>query len=1241
MMMSGTMWRLVCVAIWVFILLGQKISGNDDPNVPEQRVKLDKPTMEMWAKKFGTKLFEFSKEYAGLDFLKTEFEEKHKDTVRIDTIDGLQLVRDMATKMEDMLSYKVDAVGRIVAEAEKAHVLHKYDNDTKFRYFNAMLINEPFENDTEDSLRLMFDLEENEHFDNLLINTTISTVQVATNVYNLAPEILNGINETESLDKVFIANYEQDPTLTWQYFGSKYGFFRNFPGAKWTMNEKGLDLFDCRKRGWYIQAATSPKDIVILMDASGSMTGLRMEIARHTVRVVIKTLSDDDFFNVIVFNTESKAIQDCFNGTLVQANSDNKELILGELDGFKPGGIADFSQALIEGFTLLKNFNKTDRGANCNQAIMVITDGATVYHKEVFDEYNKEKKVRIFTYLIGREIADSGVVRRMACDNKGYYTQIATIADVEENAVKYIHVLSRPMVIQQDHNTVWTNVYMDTAGLQLMTSVAQPVFNKKPEEKSEGILLGVAGVDVPIFEMLKLTPAYKLGVNGYPFGITNNGYLLFHPDLRPKYGPGECTKPTYNSVDLAEVELSDPDEREYHRDSQELEQNQIYNTSSFSGPEWELRKNMVDRNTNKQTMEVWKYISSMHSFVLNDVAKRRIAKRTNHYYYVPLKRTPFSLGIVLAGDTGHNVLMGPDTFKKVGNRTVGDLCPITEGQDCCTACEYLLSDRDSTVTVAKWQYCRLNNSEIKTFTREENVIRYLNASVTSIGVLSSKCDHELINHLLFDASLTKGLVKHWLDLFSEQNLDPEPSMENSTDVSNETTTGMSSTDAPTTARMMTTESFVNITESNTANNESWRFGVLSADDILIVFVGTKGGLTRTYMNPALNHTDASLNFTWDYPNTIEEEYYQRAAEVPKDNFVYSVPYADEIDYLVDLSDVLVTASVAFRVTKDRKDAIAAALGYKMRQTALWELLSATSLERHKDCNSRRKDCDLNCESDEIECVIIDNNGYIVASKHDTEIGNHFARYDKNKYLFRYMLDEKVSIFETKELVDYQAMCNKPENTEGAASHLLSPFLSFTGLLSWWAEQFILFLLHLNFYHDWDESYVEAQPNTQKCEEAANGGHSGGGEVGQYESCDEVQTFFLANFSNLPLHSSASDFCTDDCTKSFSIQKIEYSNLMLIVQDMACECNLMEEWEDFEMEKIELDPRKVEYNETAWCDKLKRQRHRRRPDTCHFQHEDENSTDCGRGSLLRPSTFLITIVCALCRLLNTQLTSLRS
>ena len=26
---------------------------------------------------------------------------------------------------------------------------------------------------------------------------------------------------------------------------------------------------------------------------------------------------------------------------------------------------------------------------------------------------------------------------------------------------------------------------------------------------------------------------FQLGVNGYSYGVNNNGYVLFHPDLRP------------------------------------------------------------------------------------------------------------------------------------------------------------------------------------------------------------------------------------------------------------------------------------------------------------------------------------------------------------------------------------------------------------------------------------------------------------------------------------------------------------------------------------------------------------------------------------------------------------------------------------------------------------------------------------------------------------------------------------
>uniref|UniRef100_A0A8D2LZ66 Calcium voltage-gated channel auxiliary subunit alpha2delta 4 n=1 Tax=Varanus komodoensis TaxID=61221 RepID=A0A8D2LZ66_VARKO len=554
-------------------------------------------------------------------------QKKYKDvepTLKIKEVDGLELVKKFSEEMENMLRRKVEAVERLVEAAEDADLYHEFNSSLVFDYYNAVLINEKDEKDNYVELGDEFILEPNEHFNNLLVNTTYSDIQLPTNVYNKDPDILNGVYMSEALNPVFVDNFERDPTLTWQYFGSSTGFFRLYPGIKWTPDENGVLSFDCRNRGWYIQAATSPKDIVILVDISGSMKGLLLTIAKHTIVTILDTLGENDFVNVIAYNDYVHYIESCFKGILVQADRDNREHFKQLVDELQAKGVGTVNKALTEAFRILREFRDAGQGGLCNQAIMLITDGAMEDYKYVFEKFNwPDRKVRVFTYLIGREVSFASNVKWIACNNKGYYTQISTLADVQENVMEYLHVLSRPMVINHDHDIIWTEAYMDSAlfasqaqSLLLMTTVAMPVFSKKNETRSHGILLGVVGSDVPLRELLKLAPRYK-----YKEG----------KKLKPK--------PNYNSVDLSEVEWEDVDET--------------------------LRTAMINGETGYLSMDVKVPVDK----------GKRVLFLTNDYFFTDISGTPFSLGVVLSRGYGEYILLGNTSVEEGRIYCITDIDP--------------------------------------------------------------------------------------------------------------------------------------------------------------------------------------------------------------------------------------------------------------------------------------------------------------------------------------------------------------------------------------------------------------------------------------------------------------------------------------------------------------------------------------------------------------------------------------
>ncbi|MEQ2304236.1 Voltage-dependent calcium channel subunit alpha-2/delta-4, partial [Ameca splendens] len=194
----------------------------------EAQMKIPPETVQQWASVFSVELQDFTTKYSGSLLLQKKLKDV-ESIIRIVELNGADFLRDYSEEIERMLGSKMKSVKRLAESAEDADLYHEFNTSLQFDYYNSMLINTIDENGNYVELGGEFPLEENEHFNNLPVNTLQSNIQVPTNVYNKDPKLLNAIYNSEALNDVYINNFQRDPTLTWQYFGSSFGFFRIYP----------------------------------------------------------------------------------------------------------------------------------------------------------------------------------------------------------------------------------------------------------------------------------------------------------------------------------------------------------------------------------------------------------------------------------------------------------------------------------------------------------------------------------------------------------------------------------------------------------------------------------------------------------------------------------------------------------------------------------------------------------------------------------------------------------------------------------------------------------------------------------------------------------------------------------------------------------------------------------------------------------------------------------------------------
>lgn len=196
--------------------------------------------------------------------------------------------------------------------------------------------------------------------------------------------------------------------------------------------------WDPRLRPWYATGATGPKDVIIVVDTSGSMQEAnRIAIAVNAVVTVLNTLTWRDFASVILFH---HGVNDVYSDTLVAVtDSERTKMQNWALQRIRAGGGTNFEAGMGQAMDLIQSSVDAGMTSMCEKAILFLTDGVAAYSESAYTSTQQaatRNGVVLFTYALGSG-ADHTVTKRLACENRGVFYAVPDGGDLAGIMSKY------------------------------------------------------------------------------------------------------------------------------------------------------------------------------------------------------------------------------------------------------------------------------------------------------------------------------------------------------------------------------------------------------------------------------------------------------------------------------------------------------------------------------------------------------------------------------------------------------------------------------------------------------------------------------------------------------------------------------------------------------------------------------------------------------------------------------------
>ncbi len=263
-------------------------------------------------------------------------------------------------------------------------------------------------------------------------------VKVESPSHQISAQKVDGKNYSIFFEKARITP-DCDFQLNYEVKAQRMGF--NFLSTQPEKNDKGYFMMMLAPQEIVDAADIVARDIVFVMDVSGSMNGFKIEQTKQAFNFFIDQLNGDDRFGVVSFND---SVQPWRPG-LSSADKESRQAAKDFINVTYAGGGTDIHSALA---TARNMFD----GSPSTKAIVFLTDGEPTNGITNPDQILRDmtqgntRKIRTFTLGVGDNVCGN-LLDKIALQNRGEAVYFHQNENLTAKLTSFYETISKPLLV--------------------------------------------------------------------------------------------------------------------------------------------------------------------------------------------------------------------------------------------------------------------------------------------------------------------------------------------------------------------------------------------------------------------------------------------------------------------------------------------------------------------------------------------------------------------------------------------------------------------------------------------------------------------------------------------------------------------------------------------------------------------------------------------------------------------------